>query len=97
MTLDYNQRHRQALAAYLGTSAMHKAAIASGVLSYAVPICGAGFTDHRRSTASGRCIDCARIGRAKDKERLKNKAETTAAAIAKWKAQMEAMKDHPTK
>ncbi|GAB3491179.1 hypothetical protein GCM10027399_09000 [Curvibacter fontanus] len=37
---------------------LRDAAIAAGLKSYAVPLCGGGFTDHHRSVTSGRCIDC---------------------------------------
>lgn len=51
-------KSRQATQYVLLTGALRKAAQASGVESYAVPLCGGNFQGHMRSTRTGRCISC---------------------------------------
>jgi len=54
----YDQLKQRQMALALGSTEVRKAALAAGLATYIAPLCGGGFTNHRRSAATGRCIDC---------------------------------------
>ena len=82
---DYSWQARQdASTALFNTTGLRKAALAAGESTYAVPLCGGGFTDHRRSSLTGKCVDCKQVRR-----------ETRAAAAALLKPVIRAVGGTP--
>ncbi len=88
-----SNKHRINLQRFLDKSPDHQAALAAGLSSYpALPTCYGRFAGHHIKTATGRCIECAKASRLREKANQKAKIQARLDYAAQIAAQVAAQR-----